>query len=107
MAATSMAPLALDLDSGEPIVAPSRAVSDGSLMVPSGRKIRFGVAFRLGGAALAITAFASLAIVAAIYAFSQYRQAFDRIANSDVPVLMAAGDIAARSQALAANVPNL
>src|SRR5204862_7425039 len=29
------------------------------------------------------------------------------IANSDVPILMAAGDIAARSQALAANAPNL
>jgi hypothetical protein len=103
MATTSIAPPALGIDSGEP----SRAVSDGSLTGPGGRKIRFGVAFRLVGALLAITAFALAAIVAAIYAFSQYRQAFNRIANSDVPILIAAGDIAARSQTLAATAPNL
>src|SRR6266496_428514 len=107
MATTSIAAPALVIDSGEPIASPSRAVSDGSLTGPGGRKIRFGVAFRLVGALLAITAFALVAIVAAIYAFSQYRQAFDHIANSDVPILIAAGDIAARSQALAATAPNL
>ncbi|HEY6982163.1 ATP-binding protein [Reyranella sp.] len=73
----------------------------------AGRKIRFGVAFRLVAALLAITAFAFAAIVAAVYAFAQYREGFDRIARSDLPILVAAGDIAARSQALAANAPNL
>ena len=107
MATTSTASPALDIDSGEPVVSPSRAISDGSSTGPSGRKIRFGVAFRLVGALLAITAFAVVAIVAAIYAFSQYRHAFARIAKSDVPILIAAGDVAARSQALAANAPNL
>src|SRR5260221_13885901 len=107
MATASIAPPALGIDSGEPIVSPSRAVSDGSLTGPGRRKIRFGVAFRLVGALLAITVFALAAIVAAIYAFSQYRQAFDRIANSDVPILIAAGGIAARNQALAATPPNL
>src|SRR5229473_3577089 len=72
-----------------------------------GRKVRFGVAFRLVGALLAITALAFTAIVAAVYAFSHFSQGFDRIANSNVPILIAAGDIAARSQALAANAPNL
>src|SRR5262249_4431385 len=51
--------------------------------------------------------FSLAAIAAAIYAFSQYRQGFDRIATSSLPILVAAGDIAARSQALAANAPNL
>ena len=82
---------------------------DGSSPNPEnlGRKVRFGVAFRLVGALLAITALAFTAIVAAVYAFSSFRQGFDRIANSNVPILIAAGDIAARSQALAANAPNL
>ena len=74
---------------------------------PGAKKIRFGVAFRLVGALLAITAFACAAIVVALYGFSRYRQGFDRIASSSVPILIAAGDIAARSQALAANAPNL
>ena len=107
MATTSVAPPTLDINPGEPVAPQSRAVSDGLLTSSSGRKARFGVAFRLVGALLAITAFALVAIVAAIYAFSQYRQAFERIANSDVPILIAASDIAARSQALAANAPNL
>jgi class 3 adenylate cyclase len=74
---------------------------------PLRHKVRFGVAFRLVAALLAIAVLALMAIVAAIYAFSQFRQGFDRIAKSNVPILIAAGDIAARSQALAANAPNL
>src|SRR6516164_4950140 len=74
---------------------------------PLRHKVRFGVAFRLVAALLAIAVLALMAIVAAIYAFSHFRQGFDRIAKSNVPILIAAGDIAARSQALAANAPNL
>jgi adenylate cyclase len=70
-------------------------------------KIRFGVAFRLVAALLAIATLALAAIVAAIYAFSLFRGGFDRIANTNLPILIAAGDIAARSQSLAANTPNL
>ena len=73
----------------------------------SGQTIRFGVAFRLLGALLAITGFGFAAILAALFAFSQYRQGFDRIASSSLPILIAASDIAAQSQALAANAPNL
>jgi signal transduction histidine kinase len=69
--------------------------------------MRFGVAFRLLGALLAITGFGFAATVAALYAFSQYRQGFDRIASSSLPVLIAASDIVAQSQALAANARNL
>ena len=103
MATPSFAVDGLNLDPDEPVGPPLPAVSDGA----GGHKIRFGVAFRLVGALLAIAAFVLAAIVAAIYGFAQYRRGFDRIANSDVPVLVAAGDIAARSQALAANAPNL
>jgi len=71
------------------------------------RRIRFGIAFRLLGALLAITGFALAAIAVALYAFSQYRQGFDRIASSSLPILIAASEIAAQSQALAANVRNL
>ena len=107
MMTTSIVPPAPGTDSGGPVISPSRAASDSWLAARGGRKIRFGVAFRLVGALLAITAFAVVAIIVAIYAFSQYRNAFDRIATADVPILIAAGDIAARSQALAANAPNL
>src|SRR6266513_475471 len=104
MATTAIVPLEPGVDAGAPIAPRSGAVPSGSL---AGQKIRFGVAFRLVAALLAITIFALAAVVAALYVFSQYRQGFERIANSDVPILMAAGDIAARSQALAANAPNL
>src|SRR5262245_50950528 len=107
MATPSFAVDGLNLDPEEPVGPPLRAVSDGAATSSGGHKIRFGVAFRLVGALLAIAAFVLAAIVAAIYGFAQYRRGFDRIANTDVPVLVAAGDIAARSQALAANAPNL
>src|SRR5215471_14903388 len=107
MGITAIAPPALSIEPGEPLVSSSSIVSEGLSAGSGGRRVRFGVAFRLVGALLAITAFVLAAIVAAIYGFVQYRRGFDRIANSDVPVLVAAGDIAARSQALAANAPNL
>jgi class 3 adenylate cyclase len=108
MADAAVAPPSVRIDAGEPIMPPSRGDAEVSTKSTLGeQKIRFGVAFRLVGALLAMTAFALVAIVAAMYAFSRYREAFDRIANSNLPILVAAGDITARSQALAANAPNL
>ena len=104
MTTTAIEPLEPRIDAGAPIAPPSGSVPSDPI---AGQKIRFGVAFRLVAALLAITTFALAAVLAALYVFSQYRQGFERIANSDVPILMAAGDIAARSQALAANAPNL
>jgi PAS domain S-box-containing protein len=70
-------------------------------------RIRFGVAFRLLGALLAITMFAIGASLAALYSFSQYRKGFDQIASSNLPALIAASDLAQRSEAISANAPNL
>jgi PAS domain-containing protein len=70
-------------------------------------RIRFGVAFRLLGALLAITMFAIGASLAALYAFNQYRKGFDQIASSNLPALIAASDLAQRSEAISANAPNL
>jgi signal transduction histidine kinase len=71
------------------------------------RTIRFGVAFRLLGALLAITVFAIAISATALYTFAKYGDGFKRIATSSLPVLIAASDLAQRSQALAANAPNL
>jgi len=70
-------------------------------------KIRFGVAFRLFSALIAITAFAIAISVTALYTFGKYGNGFKRIASSNVPALIAASNLAQRSQALAANAPNL
>ena len=69
--------------------------------------IRFGVTFRLLGALLAITALAIGASLAALYAFNQYRKGFDQIALSNLPALIAASELAQRSEAMAANAPSL
>src|SRR5450759_369659 len=71
------------------------------------RTIRFGVAFRLLIAFAAITAFAALTSAIALYTFGKYGDGFNRIASSSLPALVAASDLAQRSQALAANAPNL
>jgi len=71
------------------------------------RPIRFGVAFRLLGALLAITVFAIAISATALYTFAKYGDGFNRIATSSLPALIAASDLAQRSQALAANAPNL
>jgi GAF domain-containing protein len=71
------------------------------------RKSRFGVAFRLLGALLAITSFAIATSVIALYTFDKYGAGFDRIASSNLPALVAASNLAQRSQELAANAPNL
>ena len=77
--------------------------------VPSdaARTFRFGVAFRLLSAFAAITAFAIATSVIALYTFDKYGDGFDRIASSSLPALVAASNLAQRSQALAANAPNL
>jgi signal transduction histidine kinase len=71
------------------------------------RSVRFGVAFRLLSAFAAITIFAIATSVIALYTFSKYGDGFNRIASSNVPALVAASNLAQRSQALAANAPNL
>ena len=68
---------------------------------------RFGVAFRLLGALLAITLFAIATSVIALYTFDKYGAGFNRIASSNLPALVAASNLAQRSQELAANAPNL
>src|SRR4029077_15926153 len=70
-------------------------------------KIRFGVAFRLLSALVAITVFAIAISVTALYTFNKYGDGFNRIASSSLPALVAASNLAQRSQALAANAPNL
>jgi phosphoglycerate-specific signal transduction histidine kinase len=71
------------------------------------RSIHFGVAFRLLSAFAAITIFAIATSVIALYTFDKYGQGFSRIASSNVPALVAASNLAQRSQSLAANAPNL
>src|SRR6478672_1602643 len=68
---------------------------------------RFGVAFRLLIAFAAITAFAVAVSAVALFTFGEYERGFTRIASSNLPALVAASDLAQRSQALAANAPNL
>src|SRR5262249_40891302 len=68
---------------------------------------RFGVAFRLLIAFAAITAFAIAVSAVALFTFGKYEAGFTRIASSNLPALVAASDLAQRSQALAANAPNL
>ena len=72
-----------------------------------GHTLRFGVAFRLLIAFAAITAFAAATSAIALYTFGKYGDGFNRIASSSLPALVAASDLAQRSQALAANAPNL
>ena len=69
--------------------------------------ICFGVAVRLLSAFAAITIFAIATSVIALYTFGKYGEGFNRIASSNVPALVAASNLAQRSQALAANAPNL
>ena len=69
--------------------------------------LRFGVAFRLLIAFAAITTFAAATSAIALYTFNKYGEGFNRIASSSLPALVAASDLAQRSQALAANAPNL
>jgi two-component system, NtrC family, sensor kinase len=71
------------------------------------RSVRFGVAFRLLSAFTAITIFAIATSVIALYTFGKYGDGFNRIASSNVPALVAASNLAQRSQALVANAPNL
>ena len=73
----------------------------------AGRMLRFGVAFRLLIAFAAITAFAAATSAIALYTFNKYGEGFNRIASSSLPALVAASELAQRSQALAANAPNL
>ena len=58
-------------------------------------------------ALLAITSFAIATSVIALYTFDKYRAGFNRIASSNLPALVAASNLAQRSQELAANAPNL
>ena len=70
-------------------------------------RLRLGVAFRLLIAFIAITAFAVAVSAVALFTFDKYKNGFSRIASSNLPALVAASDLAQRSQALASNAPNL
>jgi signal transduction histidine kinase len=72
-----------------------------------GKKLRFGVVFRLVIAFAAITAFAAATSAVALYMFGKYGDEFHRIASSSLPALVAASNLAQGSQALVANAPNL
>ncbi len=76
-------------------------------LASTGQRFRFGVAFRLLIAFAAITAFAAAISAVALYTFDKYGEGFNRIASSSLPALVAASNLAQRSQALAANAPNL
>ena len=71
------------------------------------RHLRFRVAFRLSIAFAAVTAFAAATSAIALYTFNKFGDGFDRIASLNLPALVAASNLAQRSQALAANAPNL
>jgi signal transduction histidine kinase len=71
------------------------------------QSVRFGVAVRLLSAFAAITIFAIATSIIALYTFGKYGDGFNRIASSNMPALVAASNLAQRSQALAANAPNL
>ena len=71
------------------------------------QRIRFGVAFRLLIAFAAITAFATFTSAIALYTFGKFGDGFNRIASSSLPALVAASELAQRSESLAANAPNL
>ena len=68
---------------------------------------RFGVTFRLLIAFAVVTAFAILLGTVALFTFGKYESGFNRIASTNLPALVAASDLAQRSQALSANAPNL
>jgi signal transduction histidine kinase len=68
---------------------------------------RFGVALRLLIAFAAVTAFAIVVSAVALFTFRRYESGFARITSSNLPALLAASELAQRSQALAANAPNL
>src|SRR5262249_43970617 len=74
---------------------------------PTRPSFRFGVAFRLLIAFAAITAFAVAVSAVALFTYGKYKNGFNRIASSNLPALISASDLAQRSQALAANAPNL
>ena len=68
---------------------------------------RFGVSLRLLIGFAAITAFAIAVSAVALFTFNKYGKGFTRIASTNIPALVAASNLAQRSQALAANAPNL
>jgi hypothetical protein len=72
------------------------------------QSIRFGVAVRLLSAFAAITIFAIATSIIALYTFGKFGDGFNRIAFSNVPALVAASNLAQRSQApRSQHAPNL
>jgi len=88
-------------------VTPAQASSAGERPSATRARFQFGVAFRLLIAFAAITAFAVVISALALFGFDKYEKGFTRIASHNLPALVAASDLAQRSQALAANAPNL
>ena len=88
---------------------PRMLAIEGAVIHPLDERPRLplGVAFRLLIAFAAITAFAVVVSAVALFTFGKYENGFTRIASSNLPALVAASDLAQRSQALSANAPNL
>ncbi len=99
--------------SSRPCIAMFGAMTAAAAQLNPGRKItnrprlRFGVAFRLLIAFVAITGLAVAVSAVALFSFDKFKNGFTRIASANLPALVAASDLAQRSQALAANAPNL
>jgi signal transduction histidine kinase len=75
--------------------------------VTDGRRIRFGVEFRLFAGLIGIAGLTIVTIVAMLLALERFRLGFDHLANVNLPGLNAAAEIARQTEALAAKVPGL
>ncbi len=69
--------------------------------------ITFGVASRLVGGLIAITVFAIATSVLAIFGFSRFQSGFQLIAESEMPGLINAAELARQSESIVANAPAL
>ena len=69
--------------------------------------ITFGVASRLVGGLIAITVLAIAISVLAIFGFSRFQSGFQLIAESEMPGLINAAELARQSESIVANAPAL
>ena len=91
-----------------PSASPSETFADDSgAAVVDGRRIRFGVEFRLFAGLIGITALTIVMIAAMLLALGRFQLGFERIAKSSLSGLNAAAEIARQTEALVAKAPNL
>jgi len=70
-------------------------------------RVTFGVASRLVGGLIAITVLAIVTSVLAIFGFSRFQSGFQLIAESEMPDLINAAELARQSESIVANAPAL